>query len=140
MGAAKEVLYDNQDFSLELRQDLRCIKVKWCNNFSAQTCSDFFSVLKATPYFRHCEKIFHDARDADLRVSSTDVGRIAKLGFVERDPTKELRIAFVANSDVSFGVLRMIAAMRSVDGRPMQVFRALQDAADWLDLPAETLS
>ena len=77
-------------------------------------------------------RILHDMRNVDFSVPVDGVIKVA-----HARPSKNLntRLALLANSDVGFGMLRVIVAIRENASRSTNAFRSMQDALDWLNIP-----
>ena len=117
-------------------EDLGCLAVKWAETFSADQCRDFFDTLSVTPFFQNCVKMFHDGRGCNLSVGSDEMVRAARLPYVESAREGPLRIAILVETDVAFGMLRIMASMRAENGVEIRIFRAYDDAVRWLELPS----
>ena len=80
----------------------------------------------------------------DMRGLVFDPGTasVLEVGRTPVDPpsnAEERSVAMVAGSDLGFGMMRMLAAMREQPGHRPRVFRTLAEAGEWLglDLPGE---
>lgn len=122
-------------FRMQAFGALGCLGVRWDETFSADQCRDFFDTLSVTPFFRTCVKMFHDARGCNLSVGSDEMVRAARLPYVESAREGPLRIAILVETDVAFGMLRIMASMRAENGVEIRVFRDYDDGARWLELP-----
>lgn len=85
----------------------------------------------------HDELIDLRAMEAGGRITTPGLRRVAAL-FARTDRTPEQsRVAFVASSDVGYGLARMYQAFRSESPLELRVFRSMREARTWLGLPAE---
>ena len=77
-------------------------------------------------------RILHDMRNVDFSVPVDEVIKVA-----HARPAKNLntRLALLANSEVGFGMLRVIVAIRENASRSTNAFRSVSDALDWLNIP-----
>ncbi len=73
-----------------------------------------------------------DARRVTLVVSAEEIRRLVSLTARLREEHGHARTAFIAESDVSFGLARMYATLASETDRGFMVYRTLDDGTAWL--------
>jgi hypothetical protein len=73
-----------------------------------------------------------DARRVTLVVSAEEIRRLVALTSRLRAEHGHARTAFIAESDVSFGLARMYATLASDSDRGFMVYRTLDDGIVWL--------
>jgi hypothetical protein len=73
-----------------------------------------------------------DARGATLMLTAEETRRIVPLIARLREEHGQARTAFIADSDVSFGMARMYATLAADSDSGFMVYRSLQDGAAWL--------
>jgi hypothetical protein len=91
--------------------------------FRALTCEDAFVASR---------RVF-DMRGCDLRVTSSELRRLAYVG--KEEDCRPSRIALIADRDVTFGRLRQHRALRQSAHTDISVFRDEADAMRWLEDP-----
>lgn len=72
------------------------------------------------------------AADPGSPVSSDAVRRVAQFWAQREDSVKGGRVAFVAGSDLAFGLARMYELLRASQVHEIQVFRDWDEAWAWL--------
>jgi hypothetical protein len=77
-------------------------------------------------------RILHDMRNVDFSVPVDEVIKVA-----HARPARKLdtRLALLADTEVGFGMLRVIVAIRENASRTTNAFRSVSDALDWLNIP-----
>lgn len=73
-----------------------------------------------------------DARRATILLSADEVRRIVTLTARLRAEHGQARTAFIAESDVSFGMARMYATLAAETDSGFMVYRSLGDGEAWL--------
>lgn len=73
-----------------------------------------------------------DARGAALIMSAEETRRIVPLIGRLREEHGQARTAFIADSDVSFGMARMYATMAADSDSGFMVYRTLEEGTAWL--------
>jgi len=85
----------------------------------------------------HDELIDLRGMEAGGQITTPGLRRVAALfARVDRTPD-QTRVAFVASSDVGYGLARMYQAFRSESPLDLRVFRSMREARAWLELPPE---
>ena len=80
-----------------------------------------------------------DGREVEVPQASTDSLRRVAATFRDAERAPEgVKIAFVASSDVAYGIARMYQAFRTGSEAAFHVFREMGEARDWLGLPPES--
>lgn len=79
-----------------------------------------------------------DLREIETPLATTrTLRRVADLfRSFERQP-ESVKVAFIATSDAAYGIARMYQAFRAESAAEMRVFREMDEARSWLDLPPE---
>lgn len=116
---------------------LGCIFVKWRGAFSYEEGAAYCREIQRHPAYHRAARLLHDARCLDAAVSADEVRNLAFSGHEDAGAGDVRRIALLASSDLTFGMMRMFAAMRERPGLALHVFRDLRKAAEWLGLPAD---
>jgi hypothetical protein len=106
------------------------------------TDEDLFQYAKAattdTAVPRVCHELI-DVREVQVPEASTDSLRRVAATFRDAERAAEgVKIAFVASSDVAYGIARMYQAFRTGSQASFHVFREMGEARDWLGLPPES--
>jgi hypothetical protein len=78
-----------------------------------------------------CTQLF-DARRATLVLSAEEIRRLVALTARLREEHGHARTAFVAESDVTFGLARMYATLAADSDGGFMVYRTMEDGAAWL--------
>jgi hypothetical protein len=73
-----------------------------------------------------------DARGAALTLTAEETRRIVPLIGRLRDEHGQARTAFIADSDVSFGMARMYATLAADSDTGFMVYRTLDEGTAWL--------
>ena len=76
-----------------------------------------------------------DARRAALLLTADDVRRLVSLTARLRAEHGHARSAFIAESDVSFGMARMYATLAAETDTEFMVYRTLTEGEAWLGWP-----
>ena len=77
-------------------------------------------------------RILHDMRSVDF---SVPVDEVVKVAHARPSESLTTRLALVADSEVGFGMLRVIVAIRENASRKASAFRSMNDALGWLEIP-----
>ena len=77
-------------------------------------------------------RILHDMRNVDF---SVPVNEVIKVAHARPAVTLHTRLALLADSEIGFGMLRVIVAIRENASRSTNAFRSVSDAMDWLNIP-----
>jgi hypothetical protein len=94
---------------------------------------DIFKQVVEHPAFTAGMSILWDYRGATVRhVKAAEMRRLAGHLAGQRHLRAGARMAFVAASDVDFGVFRMYEAISADSGVEMRIFRDVDVAASWL--------
>lgn len=72
-----------------------------------------------------------DFREAQFDVSSSDAQDIAQFIFSHQPATPPLKVAFVTQRDLDFGMARVFEAYREDPHTAFQVFRDYEEAINW---------
>jgi energy-converting hydrogenase Eha subunit H len=78
-----------------------------------------------------CTQLF-DARRVTLVLSAEEIRRLVALTARLREEHGNARTAFVAESDVTFGLARMYATLAADSDGGFMVYRTMEDGAAWL--------
>ena len=73
-----------------------------------------------------------DARRAAVRLTADETRRVVTLVAGLRAEHGQARTAFIAESDVSFGMARMYAALAAATDSGFMVYRTVSDGEAWL--------
>ena len=73
-----------------------------------------------------------DARQANLLLTAEETRRLVPFVARLRDDHGQARTAFIAESDVSFGMARMYATLAAEADAGFMVYRTLEEGAVWL--------
>ena len=73
-----------------------------------------------------------DARRATMVLSAEDVRRLVSLTARLRADHGQSRTAFIAESDVSFGMARMYGTLAAETDSGFMVYRTIEDGDSWL--------
>lgn len=73
-----------------------------------------------------------DARGATLLVSAEEIRRFVTLTARLRDEHGQARTAFIAESDVTFGLARMYATLAADSDSGFMVYRTIDEGNAWL--------
>lgn len=122
---------------LKSDDNLGCIFVKWTGSFSAAEGAAYYRAIAQLDGYRQGASVFHDVRLVDADVPSGEIRAVATAGPKDADPSNVRKVAVLAPSDLTFGMMRMLAAMRERPGLVLNVFRDLDKAAEWLGLPTD---
>lgn len=125
--------------SLRSNDNLGCVFVKWSGSFSAAEGAAYYREVARLDSYRRGASVFHDVRLVDADVPSGEIRAAAMAGPNDADPSNVRKVAVLAPSDLTFGMMRMLAAMRERPGLVLNVFRDIDKAARWLGLPAAGL-
>ena len=91
------------------------------------------SELYEDPYFVDCTRHLWDLRDVTMEeISSADIQGISEYVTTTRRELPEVKTAFVADIDLTFGLVRMYQALVDNDRVHPSTFRNLDDAKTWL--------
>ncbi len=85
-----------------------------------------------------CTQLF-DARRVTLVLSAEEIRRLVALTARLREEHGQARTAFIAESDVTFGLARMYATLAADSDGGFMVYRTMQDGAAWLGWHAATV-
>lgn len=124
-------------YSIRSHDNLGCICIKWSGAFSAAEGAAYYREIADHEDYRRGASLFHDVRLVDADVPSTEIRKVALGGPRDASPSGVRKIAVLAPADLTFGMMRMLAAMRERPGLELSVFRDLEDAKAWLELPAD---
>jgi len=116
---------------------LGCIFIRWRGTFSSREGAAHYRELADYKSFQQGSNLFHDVRLANTDVASSEIREVATARSQNLDPDIMRKVAILAPSDLSFGMMRMLAAMRERPGLVLDVFRDLEEAKAWLGLPAD---
>ena len=93
------------------------------------------------PVYRPTYACMVDLRRARFHILTTETRRLvdqnAEIAPVEGTSLQRGRTALVTGDEVSYGVARQYAAFASLRGIPVEAFRDLRTAADWLGIRIE---
>ena len=79
-------------------------------------------------------KLLWDLRNASIASLSVDqVSKIADLSLEYEDVMKGGKIAFVAPTDIDFGLARAFEAYTAGEQRDLMVFRTHKEAIEWIE-------
>jgi hypothetical protein len=124
-------------YALQIDEDHRCVFIKWRGVFSVAEIQAFRNETAGNTSFRRCSRRFHDLRDVDLNVPTSEVQRIANVAT----PPDARQIAYIGAilvaSDVDFGIMRMFVTLYKSPIRVLNVFRVHDEAKAWLGLPQD---
>jgi len=106
--------------------------------------------LKLSDYLDNADALLSDPDYADctadlldlsavenIELSSADIDRITRKDREFGDMLEERKLAIVASGDIPFGFARMYGAQSNSTFKGLHVFRCLEDALEWLGIPAE---
>lgn len=110
--------------------------VVFSRGFGVFTKEDYIEHMhrvKADPKFRSHYRQIVDCRDiTQMALSSEQIREVATSSIFDRGVQR----AFVADSDIHFGLSRMLASQQDMEqGHVISVFRSYQEALHWLGLP-----
>jgi hypothetical protein len=116
---------------------LGCIFIKWRGTFSSEEGSAHYREIAGLVGFQQGSHLFHDARLVDVSVPTSEIRDVAKAPSPKVDSAIVRKVAILVSSDLGFGMMRMLGAMRERPGLVLNVFRDLEEAKAWLGLPAD---
>ena len=123
-------------YAFRIFEDLDCIAIKWFGPYNKDACLAYLEEMNALPLYVTRPSIFHDVRSWDLDIESREMERLAWLPRARTDGRGELRVAMLVENDLAFGMLRIMASLRSRENQlVLEIFRTYQDAVEWLELP-----
>ena len=124
-------------FSLKIDENLDCAFVKWSGGFSHDDSRIFHRETADNARYRQCSKRLHDVRHVNFDVPTSEVDSAARTWAPEGAQQIECKSAILASSSLSFGVMRMFSAMYERPGMTLNVIRDLEEAKEWLGIPAD---
>ena len=116
-------------------------KEKDLTTFKVVGILDFDAVMSAVKAFytgNPTKHVLWDDKDAtDVKLTSDEVGTIARLRERFEGKREAGKTALVAHKDIVFGLSRMFEVQSSLERAPydVMVFRNIDDACKWLDEP-----
>lgn len=124
-------------YILKSDESLGCIFIKWRGKFSFEEGSAFFREIAQSPEYEQGAHLFHDVRQVDTDVPSSEIRNVAEAGKANINPDGLRKVAILTGSEESFGAMRMLATIREHPGLVFNVLRDLEDAKAWLGLPLD---
>ena len=124
-------------FILKSDDALGCIFIRWRGTFSYEEGVAHYREIARYESFRQGSHLFHDVRLADVNVPVSEIREVARAESPKVKSDNVRKVAVLAQSDLGFGMMRMLAAMRERPGLILNVYRDLEDAKAWLGLPAD---
>lgn len=118
-------------------KELGCVFVRWRGTFSAQEGAAHYREVTERESYRGGGSVFHDCRLVNADVPMSEIEKVALSGPHPTNTTNVRKVAILASSDLGFGMMRMLAALRERPGLILNVFRDLEEAKAWLGLPAD---
>ena len=112
-------------------QQAGAIFVKSFGQFRPSDMQSLFRTLGTLDLYDGA-RILHDMRNVDF---SVPVDEVIKVAHARPAKTLHTRLALLADTEVGFGMLRVIVAIRENASRTTNAFRSVSDALDWLNIP-----
>jgi len=107
---------------------------RWRGPLTEADVRELYDRLRADPAFDPTFRHIADLREVErVEASAEAIGSMARSSAF----APGARRALVAEADAVYGCARMFAAHAELTGSQVRVFRALGDAAQWLEFPAE---
>ncbi len=121
----------------DIRADagLGCIFIEWRGRFSAEEVARYYADFAALPESARLGCSLHDGLRWDLDVPMAEIRRAARQPAPRGLYAGPRRVAIVVATDLAFGMMRVLAALREGGGVEIDVFREFAPARDWLGLP-----
>jgi hypothetical protein len=116
---------------------LGCIFIRWSGTFSSEEGAAHYREIVEYEGYQKGSHLFHDVRLVNADVPSPEIHKMARGGPQNADPNIARKVAILAPSDLGFGMMRMLASMRERPGLTLNVFRDLEEAKAWLELPTD---
>ncbi len=101
----------------------------------------YLEVLDGDPSYRVGFHVLIDLRGVDhYDLDPDDIRTVAaaNAGFAEKSPPGSL--ALVSPKDAVYGLLRMFQALSEGQNLDVQVFRTIEEAVEWLEVPADLIA
>ena len=114
-----------------------CIFIKWCGPFSSEEGLAQYREIAELASFQQGAHLFHDARLVDFNVPNSEIRKVAEAPSPKVISNIVRKVATLASSELGFGMMRTLAAIRERPGLELNVFRDLEEAKTWLGLPAD---
>ena len=111
---------------------LNCVYTRSVGLYDAVEMRRMIKAIMELDMFRSGAPTLCDERGL---IFNAENATIVAVGQTPVDPPTETEVrslAMVAESDLGFGMMRMLAAMREQPGHRPRVFRTMAEAADWL--------
>jgi hypothetical protein len=124
-------------YILKSENALDCIFIRWSGTFSYEEGAAFYREIAGYESFQQGSHLFHDVRLADVDVPSSEIHSVATAASPKVNANIVRKVAILTCSDLSFGMMRMLALIRERPGLVLNVFRDLDEAKAWLGLPAD---
>ena len=116
---------------------LGCIFIRWRGTFSSEEGAAHYREIAGYQSFQQGSHLFHDVRLVDVDVPASEIHKVAEVASPKADSNDIRKVAILVSSDMGFGMMRMLGAMRERPGLILNVVRDLEEAKAWLELPAE---
>ncbi len=125
-------------FEFRIVQDLRLRLVTASGTIEDQGLVETFESHWHLPEYDTSLNVLYDFRRlSEVEASTATVQDLAELSLtVHRDPTGA-KTALVAPVDVVYGVNRMYQAFVEQSPNPLEVFREIADALEWVGVPED---
>lgn len=124
-------------YQLRIDEAHDCAFIRWQATFMRQEYLDYVRDTAKHPRFKECTKRYHDLRQVVFDVPSSEVHRVARDQAAREDDSAAVKAAILVDSNLGYGVMRMFAALSERPDIHVEVFRDLEAANAWLDLPED---
>lgn len=122
-------------------QQLGLVISRWGERADDEQMLDTYTRIYKDPDWRPGMDEFADLRGADLAgVSTKGLQRLAWMSEENQADADEVpRSAVLVDRDVNYGLARMYDALAADSQETVRLFHDVQEAADWLGVPASAL-
>ncbi len=124
-------------FILKSDDTIGCIFIKWRGTFSAEEGFAQYREVGQLAGYQQGAHLFHDARLVDFNVPDSEIRKVAQPPPPQANSNVVRKVATLVSSDLGFGMMRVLSAIRERHGLELRVFRDLEEAKAWLGLPAD---
>lgn len=118
-------------FSIVQVRQTEGIFIRSFGQFRPTDMQALFKTLKTFDFYNGA-RILHDMRNVDF---SVPVEQVVKVAHARPSEHLTTHLALVAGTEVGFGMLRVIVAIRENASRDTNAFRSIDDAMQWLNIP-----
>jgi hypothetical protein len=116
--------------TFEIDHDTQRVRVTATGDIRIEDMVAHMTKLAELRVFGYAQRF--DARGAAILLSAEEMRRLVPLVARLRDAHGQAKTAFVADSDVSFGMARMYATLSADSDSGFMVYRTIEEGDAWL--------